>query len=75
MIRVMVWNIFAAVWLAYYSGRSLVLDHPQQSDAIVVLGGEWDDVRYWRGGELLHDAYVLVPQLMSHAALVGICWQ
>ncbi len=55
----MVWIIVVAVavWLAYYSGRFLVLDHPQKSDAIVVLGGDWDDVRYWRGRELLRDGY------------------
>ncbi len=53
----MVWIIVVAVavWLAFYSGRFLVVDRPQKSDAIVVLGGDWDDVRYWRVRELLRD--------------------
>ncbi len=57
MRRVMVWIIVVAVavWLAFYSGRFLVVDRPQKSDAIVVLGGDWDDVRYWRVRELLRD--------------------
>jgi hypothetical protein len=58
MVRIIV--VAVAVWLAFYSGRFLVVDRPQKSDAIVVLGGDWDDVRYWRGRELLRDGYAPV---------------
>jgi uncharacterized SAM-binding protein YcdF (DUF218 family) len=39
------------------SGKFLVVDHPERSDVIVVLAGDHDDRRYWRGMELLRAGY------------------
>ncbi|SRR5581483_5171130 len=44
--------LFAAV-----SGPALVVDRPEKSDTIVVLGGDRDDIRYRRGMELLRAGY------------------
>ncbi len=44
-------------WMVRNSGRMLVIDRPQKADAIVVLDGDRDDVRYWRGMELLRAGY------------------
>jgi hypothetical protein len=33
------------------------VDRPEKSDAIIVLGGDRDDIRYHRGLELLRDGY------------------
>ncbi|MGE0405245.1 MAG: YdcF family protein [Candidatus Korobacteraceae bacterium] len=43
--------------LAIVSGPALVLEDPQKSDAIVVLGGDSNDLRYDRGVELLRAGY------------------
>lgn len=47
----------AAIFLIVQSGAYLVVDHPEKSDAIVVLAGDRNDVRYWRGMELLRAGY------------------
>jgi uncharacterized SAM-binding protein YcdF (DUF218 family) len=39
------------------SGNQLVVNHPEQSDLIVVLAGDHNDLRYWRGLELLREGY------------------
>ena len=39
------------------SGNYLVVDHPERSDVIVVLAGDHNDLRYWRGLELLREGY------------------
>jgi uncharacterized SAM-binding protein YcdF (DUF218 family) len=38
-------------------GDHLVVNHPEQSDLIVVLSGDHNDLRYWRGLELLRGGY------------------
>jgi uncharacterized SAM-binding protein YcdF (DUF218 family) len=43
----------AAVALAACSASFLVVNSPQRSDALVVLGGDAADQRYWRAIELL----------------------
>jgi uncharacterized SAM-binding protein YcdF (DUF218 family) len=49
--------LLAAIFLIVQSGSDLILDHPERSDAILVLGGDRNDVRYWRGLELLRAGY------------------
>jgi uncharacterized SAM-binding protein YcdF (DUF218 family) len=46
-----------AILLLVRSGTYLIVDHPEKSDVIVVLGGDRNDVRYWRGIELLRAGY------------------
>ena len=49
--------MLAAIFLIVQSGSHLIVDHPERSDAILVLGGDRNDVRYWRGLELLRAGY------------------
>ena len=39
------------------SGKFLIVNNPEKTDAIVVLGGDSADQRYWRGMELLRAGY------------------
>lgn len=41
----------------FRSGDYLVVNHPERSDVIVVLAGDHNDLRYWRGLELLREGY------------------
>jgi len=45
------------VWFFFASGRLLVLDRPEKSDAIVILDGDSIDQRYAKGLELLRAGY------------------
>lgn len=38
-------------------GKFLIVNNPEKSDAIVVLGGDSADQRYWRGMDLLRAGY------------------
>ena len=38
-------------------GDHLVVNHPERSDVIVVLAGDHNDLRYWRGLEFLREGY------------------
>ncbi|HZD48796.1 MAG TPA: YdcF family protein [Silvibacterium sp.] len=49
--------ISLAVFAILHAGDFLVVNHPERSDVIVVLGGDHNDRRYWRGVELLRDGY------------------
>ena len=49
--------VLAALFLIFQSGSHLTVDHPERSDAILVLAGDRNDVRYWRGLELLRAGY------------------
>ena len=49
--------VVAAISLIVQSGSYLTVDSPEKSDAIVVLAGDRNDVRYWRGLELLRAGY------------------
>lgn len=42
---------------ARYGGTFLVVNELRKADAIVVLGGDVNDRRYWTGIELLHSGY------------------
>jgi hypothetical protein len=50
-------TLLAAVYVIVESGNHLTVDHPERSDAILVLAGDRNDVRYWRGLELLRAGY------------------
>ena len=49
--------VLAVLFLIVQSGSHLTVDHPERSDAILVLAGDRNDVRYWRGLELLRAGY------------------
>ena len=49
--------VMAAIPLIVKSGSYLTVDSPEKSDAIIVLAGDRNDVRYWRGLELLRAGY------------------
>ena len=61
------------VWIVRNSGRMLVIDRPQKAHAIVVLEGDRDDVRYWRGRELLRAGYapILLLDASSDKSIYG----
>ena len=46
-----------AIFAFLHAGSYLVIEHPEKSDAIVALGGDHDDLRYWRGLQLLRNGY------------------
>ena len=48
--------ILLLVW-GWAAGRFLVVDAPEQSDVLVVLAGDHNDLRYKRGLQLLADGY------------------
>jgi hypothetical protein len=58
--------VTGAVWIIRESGRMLVIDQPKKSDAIIVLEGDRNDVRYRRGMELLRAGYA--PTLLLDAS-------
>ena len=49
--------VAAAIIFLVVDPGAMVVDHPEKSDVIVVLGGDSNDVRYWRGIELLRAGY------------------
>lgn len=49
--------ILVAEIIAFRSGNYLVVNHPERSDVIVVLAGDHNDLRYWRGLQLLREHY------------------
>ncbi len=49
--------VLATIFVFVQSGPHLIVDHPEKSDAILILGGDHNDVRYWRGLELLRAGY------------------
>jgi uncharacterized SAM-binding protein YcdF (DUF218 family) len=48
--------LLALIWFLE-PGSQLIINHPEKSDAIVVLAGSETDSRYWRGLELLRAGY------------------
>lgn len=64
--------LIAAVLLTARSASFLVINAPQKSDVIVVLGGDNADQRYWRAIELLRAEYA--PQMFVDARADTIVW-
>jgi polysaccharide pyruvyl transferase WcaK-like protein len=59
LIRLLVVAIGLAIVLALvqHSGSFLVVQRLDKADVIVVLGGDLNDRRYWKGIELLQSGY------------------
>jgi uncharacterized SAM-binding protein YcdF (DUF218 family) len=62
--------------LIFQPGSFLIVNHPEKSDAIVVLAGDHNDIRYWHALQLLRDGYgqhmifdVDVGQIFGHSTL------
>jgi uncharacterized SAM-binding protein YcdF (DUF218 family) len=53
LIVIVVLLILAGALLFFQPGGYFVVNYPEKSDAIVILGGGQVDSRYWRGLELL----------------------
>jgi uncharacterized SAM-binding protein YcdF (DUF218 family) len=49
--------VLAGMSFFLFSGRMVVLDQPVRSDVILVLDGDNNDVRFWRGIHLLQAGY------------------
>jgi uncharacterized SAM-binding protein YcdF (DUF218 family) len=62
--------VLACVLLILRSGSFLVLDNPEKSDALVVLGGDQGDLRYWHGLELLRNGYGSHLVLDTYGSLI-----
>jgi hypothetical protein len=73
LIVAIVLFLVAAVFF-FQGGSYLIVNHPEKSDAIVMLNGDQVDKRYWRGLELLRAGYgqhlimdVGVGQIYGHS--------
>jgi uncharacterized SAM-binding protein YcdF (DUF218 family) len=53
-----------------HSGPALVVNQPQRSDLILLLAGDVDDTRYWKGIELLRTGYA--PRMLVDAHAHGV---
>jgi hypothetical protein len=56
VIAAIVLLLIVAVFF-FQTGSYLIVNHPEKSDAIVMLNGDQADNRYWRGLELLRAGY------------------
>ena len=57
LVILMVAVLAVCAFIFLQPGRFLIVDNAEKSDAIVVLGGDSADQRYWRGMELLRAGY------------------
>ena len=55
-----------------HAGPTLVVNQPQRSDVILLLAGDEDDIRYWKGIELLRSGYA--PRMLVDARADGISY-
>src|ERR1017187_6239522 len=57
--RIVVLAVLAllAFFLLRQAGSFLVVNNPEHSDLIVVLGGGTNDLRYWNGVRLMQEGY------------------
>ena len=63
----------ALLWLGLrHAGPALVINAPQRSDIIIVLAGDTDDLRYWKGIELLRAGYA--PSMLLDARSNAIAY-
>jgi hypothetical protein len=46
-----------AIFLFLHAGSFLVVNHPEPSNVIVVMGGGNNDLRYWNGVRLMQEGY------------------
>jgi uncharacterized SAM-binding protein YcdF (DUF218 family) len=54
------------------AGRALVVNRPQPSDVILLLAGDEDDIRFWKGIELLRAGYA--PRMLVNARADAISY-
>ncbi len=57
LVLIVVVFLLASAVLFLQPGGYLIVSHPEKSDAIVMLGGDQVDTRYWRSLELLRAGY------------------
>ena len=55
-----------------HAGSRLVVNQPQRSDLILLLAGDEDDIRYWKGIELLRAGYA--PRMLVDARADGVSY-
>lgn len=55
-----------------HAGPALVVNQPQRSDLILLLAGDENDTRYWKGIELLRAGYA--PQMLVDARADAISY-
>ena len=55
-----------------HAGPALVVNQPQRSDVILLLAGDENDTRYWKGIELLRTGYA--PRMLVDAHADGISY-
>jgi uncharacterized SAM-binding protein YcdF (DUF218 family) len=46
-----------AIFLFLHAGSFLVVNHPEPSNVIIVMGGGNNDLRYWNGVRLMQEGY------------------
>lgn len=56
----------------HHAGQALVVNLPQRSDVILLLAGDEDDIRYWKGIELLRTGYA--PRMLVDARVDGVSY-
>lgn len=56
----------------HHAGPALVVNQPQRSDVILLLAGDENDTRYWKGIELLRAGYA--PRMLVDARGDGISY-
>lgn len=54
--------VIVVIVLFRHAGSLLVVNHPERADIIVVLGGGYNDLRYWNGVRLMQEGYA--PRLV-----------
>ncbi len=57
LVILMVAMLAVCAFIFLQPGRFLIVNNPEKSDAIIVLGGDSADQRYWRGMGLLRAGY------------------
>ena len=55
-----------------HAGQALVVNQPQRSDVILLLAGDENDTRYWKGIELLRAGYA--PRMLVDARADGVSY-
>jgi uncharacterized SAM-binding protein YcdF (DUF218 family) len=55
-----------------HAGPALVVNQPQRSDVILLLAGDENDTRYWKGIELLRSGYA--PRMLVDAHTDGVSY-
>jgi uncharacterized SAM-binding protein YcdF (DUF218 family) len=62
--RIAIWGVIliAGLLLARHAGSYLVVNAPERADAIAVMGGGNNDLRYWNGLRLMNEGWA--PRLV-----------